>query len=100
MIIRHTGWWREQDIGPIQPGEIRLVRAVGEIFAVAGNAHYTVHPDGSLDAPCGCPACDDGDSVQHQGCALSPNDLLRAEQAGMVVRKYDSSGGGWRWFLA
>lgn len=100
MIIRHTGWWREQDIGPIRPGEIRLVRTGGEIFAVVGQAHFKLWPDGSLDAPCGCPACDNDDGVRHQDCALSPSDLLVAEQADKVVRTYDSSGGGWRWFLA
>jgi hypothetical protein len=48
-----------------------------------------------IDAPCGCPDCDDVAQPGHFACSSSPQWLLDAEKRNEVVRAYVD--GAWRW---
>lgn len=50
-----------------------------------------------VGAPCGCPDCDRGARPGHEFCDPSPEDLLRAEEEGALVRSLFD--GSWRWVL-
>lgn len=47
------------------------------------------------NAPCGCPACDDGVQPGHFACSTAPEWVLMAEREGAVVRYYN--GTSWVW---
>ena len=50
-----------------------------------------------IDAPCGCPACNDGVLQGHFACSQSPLALIAWERNGEAWRAYAS--GAWRWFV-
>ncbi len=54
--------------------------------------------DFPIDAPCGCPECDESVQPGHFACAPSSDWLLAKEKEGEVIRHFD--GDVWRWFWA
>jgi hypothetical protein len=50
-----------------------------------------------VEAPCGCYSCDNEVQQGHFSCSPSPDELIHAEQKGLVTRSYYS--GRWYWFL-
>lgn len=59
---------------------------------------FAINNDGTIDAPCGCPACDNGIAHGHFSCEQPDAKLLELETIRAVVRAYDD--GAWRWFVA
>lgn len=58
---------------------------------------YTVENDGRLlNAPCGCEACDSERQPGHRYCDAPTQNLLDAEESGVIVRQLDHS--GWHWY--
>ena len=57
---------------------------------------FVVDHDGIVDAPCGCPACNNGVQPGHFACNTSPAEMLRAEADGAAIRVYAD---GWGWVV-